>query len=98
MKFLLGLPSHKILGLVLPLDPYIFLTYRLLSHYIVRLKRTLHPFSPKGTLSKCCSSLRDSLHGPSSFPVYVEYQNGMRRVLPSIWLSLVMDDHVSLTF
>src|SRR6266540_1051414 len=98
MKFLLDLLFHKVLGLVLPLGPYIFLTHRLLSHYIVRLRRTLHPFSPKGTLSACCSSLRGSLHGPSSFQVYVEYRNGMKRVLPSIWLSLVMGDHALSTF
>src|SRR6266545_8309880 len=98
MKFLLGLLSHKVLGLVLPLGPYIFLTHRLLCHYIVCLRRTLHPFGPKGTLSGCCSSLRGSLHGPSSFLVYVGCQSGMRRVLPSIWLSLVMGDHASLKF
>src|SRR6266540_3977726 len=98
MKFLLGLLSHKVLGLVLPLDPYIFLTRRLLFHYIVCLKRTLHPFSPKGTLSVCCSSLRDSLHGPSSFPAYVGCRNDMRRVPPSIWLSLVIGDHASSKF
>src|SRR6266542_2333694 len=98
MKFLLGLLSHKVLGLVLPLDLYIFLTHRLLSHYIVRLKRTLHLFGPKGTLSEYYSSLRGSPHGPSSFPVYVGYQSDMRRVPPSIWLSLVMDDHVSSMF
>src|SRR6266498_1437890 len=98
MKFLLSLLSHKVLGLVLPLGPYISLTHRLLCHYIVRLRRTLRPFSPKGTLFVCCSSLRGNLHGPSSFPVCVEYQSGMRRVLPSIWLSLVMGDHASSTF
>src|SRR6266542_482308 len=98
MKFLLGLLFHKVLELVLPLGPYIFLTRRLLFHYIVHLKRTLHLFSLKGTLSECCSSLRGNLHGPSSFPVCVKYQNGMRRVLPSIWLSLVMGDHASLKF
>src|SRR6266542_1223003 len=96
MKFLLGLLSHKVLGLVLPLDPYIFLTHRLLSRYIVHLKRTLYPFDPKRTLSECCSSLRGSLHGPSSFPVYVEYRSGMKRVSPSIWLSLMMGGHASL--
>src|SRR6266498_2693525 len=98
MKFLLGLLFHKVLGLVLPLGLYIFLTHRLLFHYIVRLKRTLHPFGPKRTLFEYCSSLRGSLHGPSSFLVYVVYRNGMRRVLPSIWLSLVMGDHASLMF
>src|SRR6266542_7016247 len=98
MKFLLGLLSHRVLELVLPLGPYIFLTHRLLFHCIVRLKRTLHLFSPKGTLFVCCSSLRGSLHGPSSSPVYVEYQNSMRRVPPSIWLSLMMGDHASSTF
>src|SRR6266540_764510 len=98
MKFLLGLLFHKVLGLVLPLGPCISLTHRLLSRYIVCLKRTLHPFSPKGTLSRCCSSLRDSLHGPSSFLVYVVCRSGMRRVLPSIWLSLVMGDHASSKF
>src|SRR6266545_6789272 len=95
MKFLLGLPFHKVLGLVLPLGPYIFLTHRLLFHYIKRLRRILRLFGPKGTLSVYCSSLKDNLHGPSSFPAYVVCQNGMRRVLPSIWLSLVMGDHAS---
>src|SRR6266498_2958399 len=98
MKFLLGLLSHKVLGLVLPLGPYISPTYRLLFHYIVHLRRTLHLFSPKGTLFVCCSSLRGSLHGPSSFLVYVVCRSGMRRVLPSIWLSLVMGDHASSKF
>src|SRR6266511_2687913 len=98
MKFLLGLLSHKVLGLVLPLGLYIFLTHRLLFYYIVHLKRTLHPFDPKGTLFECYSSLRGSPHDPSSFLVYVGYQSGMRRVLPSIWLSLVMGDHASSTF
>src|SRR6266540_6125747 len=98
MKFLLGLLSHKVLESVLPLGPYIFLTHRLLFHYIIRSKRILHPFGPKGTLSGCCSSLRGSLHGPSSFLVYVECQSGMRRVPPSIWLSLVMGDHASSMF
>src|SRR6266540_1565392 len=93
MKFLLGLLSYKILGLVLPLGPYIFLTHRLLSRYIIRLKHTLHPFDPKRTLSECCSSLRDNLHDPSSFLVYVGCRSGMKRVLPSIWLSLVIGDH-----
>src|SRR6266540_6798010 len=93
MKFLLDLLSHKVLGLVLPLGLYIFLTHRLLFRCIVRLKCTLHLSGPKGTLFVYCSSLRDSLHGPSSFPAYVVCQNGMRRVLPSIWLSLVMGDH-----
>src|SRR6266540_7435189 len=95
MKFPLGLLFHKVLGLVLSLGPYIFLTCRLPFHYIVRLKRTLHPFSPKGTLFEYCSSLRGSLHDLSSFLIYVIYQNDMRRVLPSIWLSLVMGDHTS---
>src|SRR6266498_251234 len=98
MKFLLGLLSHKVLGLVLPLGPYISLTHRLLCHYIVCLRRTLHPFDPKGTLFEYYSSLRGNLHVPSSFQVYVIYRNGMRRVLPSIWLSLVMGDHASSTF
>src|SRR6266498_3415217 len=98
MKFLLGLLFHKVFGLVLPLGPYISLTHRLLSRYIVRLRRTLHLFDPKGILSVCYSSLRDNLHGPSSFPIYVECQNGMRRVPPSIWLSLVMGGHVSSKF
>src|SRR6266540_3508747 len=93
MKFLLGLLFHKVLGLVLPLGPYIFLTHRLLSRYITRLRRILHLFGPKGTLSEYCSSLRGSLHGPSSSLVYVVCQNGMRRVPPSIWLSLVIGDH-----
>src|SRR6266498_2366752 len=93
MKFLLGLLFHKVLGLVLSLGPYIFLTHILLSRYIVRLKRTLHPFSPKGILFVCYSSLRGNLHGPSSSLVYVVCQSGMRRVLLSIWLSLVMGDH-----
>src|SRR6266540_2305081 len=95
MKFLLGLPFHKVLGLVLLLGPYIFLTHRLLFHCIVCLKRTSHLFGPKGTLFEYYSSLRGNLHGPSSFPVCVEYQNDMRRVPPSIWLSLVMGDHAS---
>src|SRR6266540_1041182 len=95
MKFLLGLPFHKVLGLVLPLGPYIFLTHRLLFHYIKRLRRILHLFCPKGTLSVYCSSLRGNLHDPSSFQVYVGCRNGMRQVLPSIWLSLVMGDHAS---
>src|SRR6266511_1334353 len=98
MKFLLGLLFHKVLGLVLPLGPYTFLTRILLFHCIVRLKRTLRPFDLKGTLFECYSSLRGNLHDPSSSPVYVVYQNGMKRVLPSIWLSLVMGDHASLTF
>src|SRR6266536_4374322 len=98
IKFLLGLLFHKVLELILPLGPYIFLTHRLPFHYIVRLKRTLHPFGPKGTLFEYCSSLRGSLHDPSSFLVYVGYQSGMRRVLPSIWLSLVMGDHASSMF
>src|SRR6266542_842350 len=89
MKFLLGLLSHKVLGLVLLLGLYIFLTHRLLFHYIVRLKRTLHLFCLTETLFVCCSSLRDNLHGPSSFLIYVVCQNSMRKVLPSIWLSLV---------
>src|SRR6266542_5309666 len=95
MKFLLGLLSHKVLGLVLPLGPYIFPTHRLLCHCIKRLRRISRLFGPKGTLFVCCSSLRGSWHDPSSFQVYVEYQSGMRRVLPSIWLSLVMGDHAS---
>src|SRR6266498_4605047 len=98
MKFLLSLLSHKVLGLVLPLGPYIFLTHRLLSRYIVHLKRTLHPFDPKGTLFEYYSSLRGNLHDPSSFLVYVGCQSGMRIVLPSIWLSLVMGDHASSKF
>src|SRR6266498_3991045 len=97
MKFLLGLLSHKVLGLVLPLGPYISLTHRLLFRYIIHLRRILHLFGPKGTLSEYYSSLKDSLHGPSFCLVYVEYQNSMRRVLPSIWLSLVIGDHASLT-
>src|SRR6266542_970228 len=95
MKFLLDLPFHKVLELVLPLGPYIFLTHRLLCHYIVRLRRTLRLFCPKGTLFEYYSSLKGNLHGPFSFPVCVEYQSGMRRVPPSIWLSLVMGDHAS---
>src|SRR6266511_6237719 len=95
MKFLLGLLSHKVLELVLPLGPYIFLTHILLFHYIKHLRRILRLFGPKGTLSEYYSSLRGNLHGPSSFLVYVGCQNGMRRVLPSIWLSLVMGDHAS---
>src|SRR6266542_4100100 len=98
MKFLLGLLSHKVLGLVLPLGPYIFLTHRLLFHCIVHLKRTSHLFDPKETLFAYCLSLRDSLHDPSSFLVYVGYQNDTRRVSPSIWLSLMMGDHVSSKF
>src|SRR6266498_3330815 len=97
MKFLLGLLFHKVLGLVLLLGLYISLTHRLLSRCIVHLKRTLHLFSPKGTLFEYYSSLRSSLHGPSFSPVYVVCQSGMRRVLPSIWLSLVMGDHASST-
>src|SRR6266542_4644418 len=88
MKFLLGLLFHKVLGLVLPLGPYIFLTHRLLFHYIIRLKRILRLFDPKGTLSVYCSSLRGNLHDPSSSQIYVICQSGMRRVFPSIWLSL----------
>src|SRR6266542_948292 len=95
MKFLLGLSFHKILELVLPLGPYISLTHRLLPCYIIHLRRILRLFDPKGTLFVCCSSLRSNLHGPSSSLAYVEYQNGMRRVPPSIWLSLVMGDHAS---
>src|SRR6266542_3066747 len=98
MKFLLGLPFHKVLGLVLPLGPYTFPTYRLLFHCIVRLRRTLHLFGFKGTLFEYYSSLRGSPHGPFSFQVYVGCQSGMRRVPPSIWLSLVMGDHVSSKF
>src|SRR6266498_1801730 len=95
MKFLLGLLSHKVLGLVLPLSPYISLTYRLLCRYIVRLRRTLRLFGPKGTLFEYYSSLRGSPHVSFSFQIYVGCQSGMRRVLPSIWLSLVMGDHAS---
>src|SRR6266542_6123588 len=98
MKFLLGLLSHKVLELVLPSGPYIFLTHRLLSRYIVHLKRTLHLFDSKGTPSACCSSLRDNQHGPSSFLAYAECRSGMKRVPPSIWLSFVMGDHVSSKF
>src|SRR6266542_5480995 len=98
MKFLLGLLSHKVLGLVLPLGPYISPTHRLLPRYIIHLRCILRLFDPKGTLSECCSSLRGNLHGPSFFPVCAEYQSDMRRVPPSIWLSLVMGDHASLTF
>src|SRR6266498_1095915 len=97
MKFLLGLLSHKVLGLVLPLGPHISLTYRLLFHCIVRLKRTSHLFGPKGTLFEYYSSLRGNLHGPSSSLVYVGCQSGMRIILPSIGLSLVMGDHASST-
>src|SRR6266542_4211181 len=93
MKFLLGLLFHKVLELILPLGPYISLTHRLLFHCIVRLRRTLHLFGPKGTLSEYYSSLRGSLHGPSFSLVYAICQSGMRRVPPSIWLSLVMGDH-----
>src|SRR6266498_5508748 len=96
MKFLLGLLSHKVLELVLPLGLYIFLTHRLLFHCIIHLRCILRLFDPKGTLSAYCSSLRGSPHGPSSFLVYVGCQSGMKRVPPSIWLSLVMDDHASL--
>src|SRR6266540_3907739 len=98
MKFLLGLLSHRVFELVLPLGPYIFLTHKLLSHYIVHLNCTSHLFGPKGTLFASCSSLRDNPHGLFSFPIYIGYQNGMRRVPPSIWLSLVMGDHVSSRF
>src|SRR6266542_3838109 len=98
MKFLLGLLFHKVLGLVLPLGPYIFLTHRLLSRYIVRLRRILRLFGPKGTLFACCSSLRGSPHGPSSFLIYIGCRSDMRRVLPSIWLFLVIGDHASSTF
>src|SRR6266498_2640460 len=98
MKFLLGLLSHKVLELILPLGPYIFLTHRHLFHYIVHSKRTSHPFGPKGTLFVYCSSLRGSLYGPSSFLAYVVCQNDMRRVSPSIWLSLMMGDHASSMF
>src|SRR6266498_3377817 len=98
MKFLLDLLSHKVLGLVLPLGPYIFLTRILLFHCIVRLERTLHPFEPKGTRFEYYSSLKGNLHGPSSFLAYVVCQSGMRRVPPSIWLSLVMGDHASSMF
>src|SRR6266540_2389364 len=95
MKFLLGLLFHKVLGLVLLLGPYTSLTHRLHFHYITHLRRILRLSGPKGTLFEYCSSLRDSLHGPSSFQVYVGCRNGMRRVPPSIWLSLVMGDHAS---
>src|SRR6266542_2784100 len=95
MKFLLGLLFHKVFGLVLPLGPYIFLTHRLLFHYIVCLKYTLHLFDPKRTLFAYCSSLRGSPHVPSSSLAYAVYQNGIRRVLPSIWLSSVTGGHVS---
>src|SRR6266542_5877820 len=95
MKFLLDLLSHKVLGLVLPLGLYIFLTHRLLLRYIIHLRRILCLFDPKGTLSVYCSSLRGNPHGPSSFLVYVECRSNMRKVLPSIWLSLVMGDHAS---
>src|SRR6266498_1705297 len=98
MKFFLDLLFHKILGLVLPLGLYIFLTHRLLFHCIIRLRRILRFFDPKGTLSECCSSLRGNLHDPSSFPVYVGCRSGMMKVLPSIWLSLVMGDHASSMF
>src|SRR6266498_388714 len=98
MKFLLGLLFHKVLGLVLPLGLCIFLTHRLLYYCTVHLRRISRLFNPKGTLSMCCSSLRGSPHGPSSFQVYVGCQSGMRRVLPSIWLSLVMDNHASSMF
>src|SRR6266542_6445622 len=95
MKFLLGLPFHKVLGLVLPLGPYIFLTHILLFHYIIHSRRILRLFDPKGTLFVCYSSLRGSLHGPSSSLVYVGCQSGMKIILPSIGLSLVMGGHVS---
>src|SRR6266540_2314213 len=98
MKFLLGLLFHKILGLVLPLGPCISLTHRLLSRCIVHLKRTLHLFDPKETLFEYYSSLRGSPHGPSFSLIYVGCQSDMRRVLPSIWLSLVMGDHASSKF
>src|SRR6266498_3763192 len=98
MKFLLGLLFYMILESVLPLDPYIFPTRRLLSCYIVHLKRTSHLFDPKGTLSACYSSLKGSLYSPSSFSVYVEYRSDMRRILSFIWLFFVMDDHASLKF
>src|SRR6266540_678775 len=98
MKFLLSLPFHKVLGLVLPLGPYISPTHRLLFHYIIRLRRILRLFGPKGILSEYYSSLRGNLHGPSSSLAYVGYRNGMRRVPLSIWLFLVIGDHVSLKF
>src|SRR6266540_3334913 len=98
MKFLLGLLFHKVLVLILPLGPYISLTHRLLFRYIVCLKRTSRPFGPKGTLFVRCSSLRGNLHGPSSSLVYVRCQSGMRIILPSIGLSLVMGGHASLMF
>src|SRR6266545_4052758 len=93
MKFLLGLLFHKVLGLVLSLGPYIFLTRILPFHCIVHLRRISRLFDPKGTLSEYCSSLRGNLHGPFSFQIYAGCRSGIRRVLPSIWLSLVMGDH-----
>src|SRR6266498_3364414 len=87
MKFLLGLLFHKVLGLVLPLGPYIFLTRRLLFHYIKRLRRISRLFDPKGTLFEYYSSLRGSPHVPSSSLVCAKYRNDMRRVPLSIWLS-----------
>src|SRR6266540_6145657 len=98
MKFLLGLLSHKVLELVLPLGPYIFLTYRLLSRYITHLRRILCLFGPKGILFEYYSSLRGNPHSPSSSLVYVVCQNDMRRVPPFIWLSLVTGDHASSMF
>src|SRR6266498_5032376 len=98
MKFFLGLLFHKVLGLVLLLGPYTFLTRILLFHCIIRLKRILRLFDPKGTLFECYSSLRGNLHDPSSFPIYVGCRSGMMKVLPSIWLSLVMSDHASSMF
>src|SRR6266498_45768 len=94
MKFLLGLLSHRVLELILPLGPYTSLTHRLLPHYIVHLKRTLHFFGPKEILFAYCSSLRDSPHGPSSFQVCAGCQNDMRIIPLSIWLFFVMGDHV----
>src|SRR6266498_3623033 len=41
---LLGLLFYKLLELILPLDPYIFLTHIPLCPYIVHLKRIWHPF------------------------------------------------------
>src|SRR6266542_4255268 len=98
MKFLLNLLSHRVLELILPLGPCTFLTHRLLYYYTIRLRRILRLFDPKGTLFAYYSSLRGSPHGPSSFLVYVVCRSGMRRVLPSIWLSLVMGDHASSKF
>src|SRR6266540_1271153 len=94
MKFLLSLLSHRVLELILPSGPYIFLTHKLLSHYIVHLKCTLHLFDHTKTLSAYYSSLRDSPHGPSSSQIYAGCQNDMRIISPSIWLFFVMGDHI----